>query len=176
MVEREQLARIVVRIIVFIVINGVRGPEARRHVTRRRTETGANVEDGSNNQKMVFQFDLYGYLFPGRLVHQSSRLIEIPRLPPLCSSYVRSDNVRIPHAGHLYKQIIMHQLPHGPRMLPLFLHLLARKQKSLLSPMSRAVSRPLCQKLGMFGQRRRRKSRLHMKSYIYTQIKDHSFQ
>lgn len=43
----------------FIVINGVRGPEARRHVTMRRTEAGANVEDGSNNQKMVFQFDLY---------------------------------------------------------------------------------------------------------------------
>ncbi|WVO23914.1 uncharacterized protein IAS62_005272 [Cryptococcus decagattii] len=36
--------------------------------------------------------------------------------------------------------------------------------------MSRAVPRPLChhwRKLGMF---------LHMKSYIYTQIKDHSFQ
>lgn len=147
MVEREQLARIVVRIIVFIVINGVRGPEARRHVTRRRTEAGANVEDGSNNnQKVVFQFDLYGYLFPGHLVHRSpSRLIiEFPRLPPLCNSYViRSDNVRIPHAGHLYKQIIMHRLPHGPRMPPLFLHLLARKQKSF-SPMSRAVSRPLC--------------------------------
>lgn len=60
----------------FIIINGVRGPEARRHVTMRRTEAGANVEDGSNNQNMVFQFDLYllacaadGYLFPGHLVH-----------------------------------------------------------------------------------------------------------
>lgn len=112
----------------FIIINGVRGPEARRHVMMRRTEAGANVEDGSNNQNMVFQFDLYllacaadGYLFPGHLVHQSSVSFEFPRLPPLCNSYVTSDNVRISHAGHFVQTIILHQLPQWPAYAPVVL-------------------------------------------------------
>lgn len=147
MVEREQLARIVVGIIVLIVINGVRGPEARRHVTMRRTEAGANVEDGSNNQKMVFQFDLYYSTRQTATCFPVIVCIDLPshRVPTASSvmqlvCYERQCP-NIP-CGALVQTIIMHQLPHGPRMLPLFLHLLARKQKSL-RPMSRAVSRPL---------------------------------
>lgn len=112
MVEREQLARIVVGIIVFIVINGVRGPEARRHVTMRRTEAGASVEDGSNNRQwfsnstctIVRGTRLLGFPVILCIDLPSHRVPTASSVMQLICVYVRSDNVRISHAGHLYKQ------------------------------------------------------------------------
>lgn len=110
MVEEKQLARIVVGIIVFIVINGVRGPEARRHVTMRRTEAGANVEDGSNNQKMVFQFDLH---YTTRRTTTCFPVILCIDLPVSSSSHgflryatrmLGATMSEYPMRGHLYKQ------------------------------------------------------------------------